>query len=287
MTTVLDTRPPAAATTSAAPAHTARRVTLPGVLHSEWIKLRSVRSTTWSYIAAAAALLFFGSLAAAFTGGLLASPEDGGGPGGTDPTGIVLSGVPLVALIIGVLGVMVMTSEYATGTIRSTMTFVPRRLQVLGAKAVVLTAVTLPVMLVATVGTFLVGQALLGAGDAGTATAALGDDGVLRAVLGTAVYLTGITLIGLALGSLLRSTPAALSVLVALFFLIPGLGSFLLPASVRDDVLPYLPSNAGSAFTSVSPTPDLLSAGTGAVVFAAWILVPLVIAALRLVRRPV
>ena len=263
------------------------KVTMAGVLHSEWIKLRSVRSTAWSYLAAAGVLLFFGSLAAAFTGGLLASPEDGGGPGGTDPTGIVLSGVPLVALIIGVLGVMVMTSEYATGTIRSTMTFVPRRLQVLGAKAVVLAAVTLPVMLVATVGTFLLGQALLGAGDAGTATAALSDDGVLRAVLGSAVYLTGITLVGLALGSLLRSTPAALSVLVALFFLLPGLGSFLLPASVRDDVLPYLPSNAGSAFTSVNPTPDLLNASTGAAVFAAWILVPLALAAVRLARRPV
>ena len=287
MTTVLDTPDPAAASSSSARAHAAGRVTLPGVLHSEWIKLRSVRSTAWSYVAAAGVLLFFGSLAAAFTGGLLASPEDGGGPGGTDPTAIALSGVPLVALLIGVLGVMVMTSEYATGTIRSTMTFVPRRLQVLGAKAVVLTAVTLPVMLVTTVATFLLGQALLGAGDAGTATAALSDDGVLRAVLGSAVYLTGITLVGLALGSLLRSTPAALSVLVALFFLLPGLGSFLLPASVRDDVLPYLPSNAGSAFTSVDPSPDLLSAGTGAAVFAAWVLVPLVIAAVRLARRPV
>ena len=140
MTTVLDTRPPTTASTAPAPAHTTRRVTLPGVLHSEWIKLRSVRSTTWSYIAAAAVLLLFGSLAAAFTGGLLASPDDGGGPGGTDPTSIVLSGVPLVALIIGVLGVMVMTSEYATGTIRSTMTFVPHRLHVLGSKPVVLTA---------------------------------------------------------------------------------------------------------------------------------------------------
>ena len=99
-----------------------------------------------------------------------------------------------------------MTSEYATGTIRSTMTFVPRRLLVLTAKALVLAAVTLPVMLVATLPTFAVGQALLGAGDAGTATASLGDDGVLRAVLSTAAYLAGIALMGLAFGALLRST---------------------------------------------------------------------------------
>ena len=257
-----------------------RSVTLAGVLHSEWIKLRSVRSTAWSYVAAAGTLLFFGCIAAAFTGGLLSAAEEGPDEaGGSDPTGTVLSGVPLVALIIGVLGVIAMTSEYATGTIRSTMTFVPQRLKVLSAKALVLAAVTLPVMIVATLATFLIGQALLGAGDAGTATASLGDAGVLRALLGTALYLAGIALMGLAFGSLLRSTPAALSVLFALIF--------LLPASLRDDVLPHLPSNAGSAFTSVTPTPDLLPAWEGAAVFAAWVIVPLVIAAVRLVRRPV
>ncbi len=70
-------------------------------------------------------------------------------------------------------------------------------------------------------------------------------------------------------------------------FLLPGLGSFLLPASLRDDVLPHLPSNAGSSFTSVTPTPDLLPAWEGALVFAAWVVVPLAIAAVRLVRRSV
>lgn len=263
------------------------RVSTAGVLHSEWIKLRSVRSTAWSYAAAAGTLLFFGSIAAAFSGGLLAATEEGAGPEGTDPTGIALSGVPLVALIIGVLGVIAMTSEYATGTIRTTMTFVPQRIKVLGAKGIVLVAVTLPVMVVATLTTFFVGQALLGAGDAGTATASLSDDGVLRAVLGTAVYLAGIALMGLAFGSLLRSTPAALSALFALIFLLPGLGSFLLPASVRDDVLPHLPSNAGSAFTSVTPTPDLLPAWEGAAIFAAWVFIPLALAAIRLARRAV
>ena len=284
MTTHTSTPAAAYATTNKRPL----KVTMAGVLHSEWIKLRSVRSTAWSYVAAAGTLLFFGSIAAAFTGGLLASTEEApDGPGGSDPTATVLSGVPLMALIIGVLGVIAMTSEYATGTIRSTMTFVPQRLKVLGAKAIVLVAVTLPVMVVATLATFFVGQALLSAGDAGTATASLGDDGVLRAVLGTAVYLAGIALMGLAFGSLLRSTPAALSALFALIFLLPGLGSFLLPASVRDDVLPHLPSNAGSSFTSVTPTPDLLPAGEGVAVFAAWVLIPLAIAAVRLVRRAV
>ncbi len=270
-----------------ADASASMKVTTAGVLRSEWVKLRSVRSTAWSYVAAAGTLLFFGSIAAAFTGGLLASPDEDGGPGFTDPTGTVLSGVPLVALLVGVLGVIAITSEYATGTIRSTMTFVPQRTRVLLGKAAVLVGVTLPVMLLATMATFVIGQALLGAGDGGTATASLDDDGVLRAVLSTAVYLTGITLMGLAFGTLLRSTPAALSALFALIFLLPGLGSFLLPASIRDDVLPHLPSNAGSSFTSVTPAPDLLPAWEGALVFAFWVLAPLLLAALQLRRRSV
>jgi ABC-type transport system involved in multi-copper enzyme maturation permease subunit len=268
---------------------TRRPVSFSGVLRSEWVKLRSVRSSTMTLLAAAATLLFMGAIAAAFTGGLLAEPPDpgDGGPGGGDPTSTSLAGMLFVPLIIGILGVMSITSEYATGTIRSTMTFVPKRLPVLWAKTAVLVAVTLPVMVVAAVTTFSIGQLLLGAGDAATATASLGDPGVLRAVLGSAVYLTGVTLIGLAFGALLRATPAALSALFALVFLVPGLGGFLLPASVRDNVLLYLPSNAASSFTSVAPGPELLSPGAGAAVFAAWVGVPLLAAAVALKRRPV
>ena len=263
-----------------------RGVTFTGVLHSEWIKLRSVRSTFTTYAAAVGLLLFFGTLAAAFTGGLLASP-DGDGPPAGDPTLTVLGGSLLVALVMGTLGVIAMTSEYANGTVRSTMAFVPRRVPVLLAKAIVLAAVTLPVMLVASFGTFLVGQAVLAAGDPATATAALGDSGVLRAVVGTAAYLTGVTVGGLAVGAILRTTPAALSVLFALLFLVPGLGQVLLPASIGEDVLPYLPSNASSAFTSVSPSPDVLGTAAGTAVFAAWLVAPLLVAAVTLVRRPV
>lgn len=266
-----------------------RKVTASGVLGSEWVKLRSVRSSMMTLVAAAVTLLFVGAAAAAFNGGLLAEPPDpgDGGPGGGDPTSTVLAGALLVPLIIGILGVMNITSEYATGTIRSTMTFVPKRLPVLWSKAAVLTAVTLPIMVVATLATFLLGQFVLGAGDAATQTAALGDPGVLRAVLGTAVYFTGVALIGLAFGTLLRATPAALSALFALVFLVPGLGGFLLPVSVQDNVLLYLPSNAASSFTSVAPGPELLGTGTGAAVFAAWVVVPLVAAAVALKRRSV
>ena len=254
-----------------------------GVLRSEWVKLLSVRSSTTTLAAAGAVMVVVGLIFAGILGGVLSSGE---GPDDlTDPTAAALSGTLLAQLIIGVLGVLAITSEYATGLIRTTLTVVPNRLSVLGAKAAVVTAATFPVMLASSLVAFLAGQALIGSGD--VATASLGDAGVLRAVIGTAGYLTGIALLGLAAGTLLRSTAAAISTLVAAVFLLPGLGAVLLPASWRDNVLPYLPSNAGTAFTSVTPSSELLSPGAGLAVFLAWVLVPLALAAVALHRRGV
>ena len=118
----------------------------------------------------------------------------------------------------------------------------------------------------------------------GTA-ASLGNPGVLRAVIGTAAYLTGIAVLGLAIGTLLRATAAAISTLVALVLLLPGLGALLLPASWKDNVLQYLPTNAGSSFTDVQTSAGQLSTGAGAAVFAAWVLIPLAFAAMALKRR--
>lgn len=285
-TTVAPTTTPGAhpTPTPAAPGRPRRAsasVPASGVVRSEWIKLRSVRSSTTTLLAAGGVMVLIGAMAAASNSGLLASPPDGDEG---DPTGIALTGSLLAPLVIGVLGVMTITSEHATGTIRSTMTFVPKRLPVLGAKVVVLTAVTLPVMVVSTLAAFLLGQLLLGAGDA--PTAAIGDTGVLRTVLGTGGYLTGVALMGLALGTLLRGTAVAISVLFGLVFLLPGLGGFLLPASSQDALL-YLPSNAADSFTRMAPDPGALSTTTGALVFAAWVVLPLLLAAVALVRRPV
>ena len=290
MATIL-TRPiaddaPAPPTTGVHRRRPDRPVTASGVLRSEWVKLRSLRSSTLTLLAASTSMLLIGALAAAFNSGLLggAAADGDGGPAGGDPTGTVLAGSLIAPLIIGVLGVMLITSEYATGTIRNTMTLVPKRLPVLWAKIAVLAAVTVPVMVITTVATFFTGQLLLGAGDA--ATAGIGDPGVLRAVLGTAGYLGGVALMGLAAGVLLRGTAAAVSALFALVFLLPGLGGLLLPADLQE-VLLYLPSNAASSFTSVAPGPDVLATGTGAAVFAAWVVVPLLLAAVALKRRAV
>lgn len=287
--TMLPTADSTSATDAAAPpavptgAQERTRVSFRGVLRAEAVKLRSVRSSTLTVLATCAAMLVVGLITAAIAGGLIADP--GGEEEVANIAGAPLSGTLLAQLVIGVLGVMVITSEYATGLIRSTFTAVPARLPVLWAKALVVIGATLPAVLVTLFGTFLAGQALIGTGD--VASASLGDDGVLRAIFGTGAYLTGVALIGLAIGTVLRATAAGISVLFGVIFLLPGLGGLLLPASWRNDVLQYLPSEAGSAFYSVTPNPDLLSSAAGAAVFAAWVLVPLAVAAVILKRRPV
>ena len=197
---------------------------------------------------------------------------------------MALAGVQVAQLIIGVLGVLAITSEYSTGTIRTTLTAVPSRLPVFWAKVAVVTIATFSVLALSALVAFFAGQALIASGDVDTAT--LGDPGVLRAVIGAAAFLTGTALLGLALGGLLRSTAGAISTLFGIIFVLPGLGFILLPESAREDLMKYLPTMAGNSFTSVAPDTSQLSPGMGAVVFGAWILVPLLGAAVAFVRRP-
>ncbi|PRY46121.1 ABC transporter permease [Umezawaea tangerina] len=256
------------------------RLRFTGVLRSEWVKLRSVRSSAMTLLGAAVAMLSAGLVFAS------TRTSGGNGPGPrdlVDPTAISLAGVNIAQLIIGVLGVMIVSSEYSTGMIRSTLTGVPSRLPVLAAKVSVVIGTVFPAMLLTALTAFLGGQAIMGGAD--LPTAALGDPGVLKAVIGSAAALTGIAVIGVALGSILRSTAGALSTLFGLVFLAPGLGQLLLPTSWRDDVLKFLPSNAGGSFTSVVPPADGLGTTAGVLVFAAWVVVPLIAAAVLLRGR--
>jgi ABC-type transport system involved in multi-copper enzyme maturation permease subunit len=263
-------------------------VTQRRVIRSEWIKLRSVRS--WIIMVGAAAVLMvaFGALAASVASGAVTPARGGGGGGGgrgpfasVDPTAISLAGVTLAQLIIGILGVLIISNEYANGMIRNTFAAVPRRLPVLWAKVIVLAGSLAVLMVIASVVAFLVGQLILGDGKNTT----LAADGVLRAVLGSGLYLAGIGVFGIAIGAMLRNTAGAIAVVVAALLIIPGLASLVLPTSWSDNVLPYLPSNSGTAFTSVNGSDTLLAAGAGALVFVAWLVVLLAGAALLVRRR--
>lgn len=262
------------------------RVTFPRVLRSEWFKFASLRSSWITLAAAVVVLIGFGVLAALVSSGDVTAtgPNGEAGPGtgsSTDPTSLSLSGAMLAQIILGILGVLLVSGEYSSGMIRATLAAVPRRLPMLWAKALVIGLVSLVASTVAVLVSFLISQQILGDG----ANASLSDTGVLRSVLGTGGYLTAVALLGVALGALLRHAAGAIGALFALLLLAPALLGAILPSSWEDAILPYMPSNAASSFTSVVQPEGMLSAGAGAAVLAAWVIALLAAAAVLLRRR--
>ena len=196
-----------------------------------------------------------------------------------DPTAVSLTGVQLAQLAIGVLGVLLVAGEYATGTIRVSLAAVPRRLPVLWGKAIVFALTTLVLCLPATLAAFLVGQSIL---SAERLDISLSHPGVPRAVLGSALLLSAVGLLGLGLGALLRS--AAVAGLFGLLFG-PQLLAGLLPAAWSDRLYPYLPVPAGAAVANVRPDPAALAPWTGFGLFCLYTAVVLALAAWQLRRR--
>jgi ABC-2 type transport system permease protein len=256
-----------------------QRVTQARVVRSEWTKLRSQPSTVWSLLTALALIVGFGALYCVLR--VTRPPTDPAAVASFDPTAVSLTGVQLAQLAIGVLGVLLVAGEYATGTIRVSLAAVPRRLPVLWGKAIVFALTTLVLCLPAIVGAFLVGQSILSAERLDTS---LSQPGVARAVLGSALFLSAVGLLGLGLGALLRSTAGAVAALFGLLFG-PQLLTGLLPAAWSDRLYPYLPVPAGAAVANVRPDPAALAPWTGFGLFCLYTAVVLVLAAWQLRRR--
>ena len=259
--TTTDTAPTRTTTTNGDHTPT-RRVSRWNVIRGEWIKFWSVRSTKFTLLAAGVVTVVFGMIFSA-----LADSSEAAGPAAllTDPIELALAGMSLSEMIVGVLGVLLVAGEYSTGLIRTTFAAVGRRTKLLWAKAAVLGASVFAMAAVAVTAAVVLGQAVY-AGD--LATVPLTD--ALDVIVGSVVYLTGIGLIGLALGFLLRSTAAGIATLVGGVFIGPNLLN-LLPDSITDVFMKYLPSEAGSAMMTQVSDPDLLSRGAGYVVFIAWV----------------
>jgi hypothetical protein len=262
------------------PASSHKKVTQARVLLSEWTKIRSLRSTIFSLLAA---IVFIVGLAVLVPMVTVSHwpPRDPREALGFDPTTRTLSGIFLAQLAIGVLGVLLITGEYATGMIRATFAAVPARLPVLWAKAAVFAAVTLVLMVPTVLGAFLIGQSILTSKHLQTN---LSNPGVLRAVIGAALFLTVVGLLGIGLGALLRNTAGGISTLFGLLFVLPIIVRFL-PSSWSDPINKYLPSNAGEAITHVHPDPTLLAPWTGFGLFCGYAVVVFIAAAITLRRR--
>jgi ABC-type transport system involved in multi-copper enzyme maturation permease subunit len=256
-----------------------QRVTQRRVLRSEWTKLRSLPSTAWSLLAAVVLIVGFGALYCLVR---VTRPPRGPAAAAFDPAAVSLSGVQLAQLAIGVLGVLLITGEYATGSIRTSFAAVPERLPVLWGKAIAFALTTLVLSVPAVFAAFLVGQSILSAEHLDTT---LSDPGAARAVLGSAVYLAAVGLLGLGLGAALRNTAGAISALFGLLFGLQIVVGFL-PSTWSDHVYKYLPAPAGTAITTVHPDPTaLLAPWAGLGVFCLYVAGLLGLAAWRLRRR--
>jgi ABC-type transport system involved in multi-copper enzyme maturation permease subunit len=233
------------APTPAAPALTGQvprlKVTQARVIRSEWTKFISLRSTLYTLLTAVVLMIGIGAIFSAVT----ASQYHTFGAAqraSFNPIMTSLNGTIFAVVAFGVLGVLVMSGEYGTGMIRSSLTAVPRRLPVLWGKLAVFAGTIFTVSLVASFISFYLGQALLSSHHLNVA---ITGPGALRSVIGAALYVTVAGLLGVALGALFRNTAAGISTFAAVFFVIPPLAT-LLPASVGNHVTPYLPSNAGN-----------------------------------------
>lgn len=218
---------------------------LGGVLGSEWTKLTTVRSTVWTLLVTAVVGVGLGAIvtsaqASRWSHRSLATRLT------FDPTRSSLAGLLFAQLAIGVLGILVVSAEYSSGTIRSTFAASPRRLLVLVAKVVLFGAVTFVVGEVVSFVAFVVGQDIL---SGRTPTASLSDPGVLRAVVSGGLYLLALGFLALGLATVIRHTAAAISTFVGALFILPIIAD-VLPSPFSTDVGRFLPANIGTVMLS-------------------------------------
>jgi ABC-2 type transport system permease protein len=286
-------------------AQTPGRAGLGRAMAAEWTKLWSVRSTIWTLVATVVAVVGLCVLGTATV-----SPSEII----DDPTRRSLIGIFLGQLIFGVLGVLVISAEYGTGTIRATLSALPRRPVVLTAKVLVFGAVAVVVSEVLSFSAFAVGQAILSAKHAvgtsavaglrakqlgvkiphsfqgllSTGSASLGQAGVLRAVVGAGLYLAVLGLLALGLGTIIRHTAGAISAFVGVVLVLPLIVEAL-PTSISHAVARYLPSNIGLVMFSTNGLPDRIgpafSPWTGFAILVLYTMVILGIGCWVLVRR--
>jgi ABC-2 type transport system permease protein len=257
-----------------------RAATFMDVIRSEWTKARTVPSTVWTLVVAVVLGVGLGALISAVAAHHYsqASPSV---RAVWDPTSISGAGLSLAQLAIGVLGILVITSEYSTREISTSLAAVPRRSRFLAAKAAVVVGMTFLVTEITAFAAFFVGQALI-AGHAPTAS--LGDPHVARALIGCGLYGALIVLLGLSLGTMLRSAAGAIAVLVAVMFVLPGVAAAL-PSSIEHTVEKYWPTQAGQQVTQVVRVTHSLPPWAGFGVFSVVVAVAISAAFLVLGRR--
>jgi ABC-type transport system involved in multi-copper enzyme maturation permease subunit len=259
------------------------RVSQWGVIRSEWLKFWSLRSSIYSLVISVVGMIGLDCLFA-YAAVNRYQHELSVHPGQAlqfQAADTAMRGYLLVQLVVGVLGVLVVSGEYGTGMIRSSLAAAPKRLPVLWGKAITLSVIVFVMITISSFIAYFVVQPILNTQGLGYA---LNSPGMIRALFGVGLYATGIGLLGIGLGWILRHTAGAIATLFGLILILPTVGE-LLPDTWQPHILPYLPSNAGEQLASAGPDPTGLAPWTGFGVLCIWIAVIVVTGALLLRRR--
>ena len=260
------------------------------VLNAEFIKFRTLLSTLILLGATAAVLVGFGALSAWGTGQFSrAAATDPGAAaafaaqGSELALGAPTSGIPFAQLILGSLGVLLMSSEFTTGMARSTFAAVPRRTPAFVAKLLV---VVVTAFVLTAVSVYLAGLVSLPILDSYDLPLDLASSQSVKLLLVNSIYVAAVAAIGMALGALLRNSAGGIMSLVGLFFVLPIVFQ-LIPGDFFEEARKYLPGNTVQAMTAAEHLPDTLEAWQAALVLGAWVLIPVVLAGVLLKKRDI
>jgi ABC-type transport system involved in multi-copper enzyme maturation permease subunit len=254
------------------------------IVRSEWTKMWSVRSTVWTLLATAIVTIALSVVGAAQASSHWTSMS-AASQAVFDPTSVSLQGVIYSQLVIGVLGILLITSEYATGTSMVTFAAVPARGKVLAAKTLVLVVVAGILGESLSFAAFFAGQMLL---KAPAPHATLGQPGVLRAVVGGGAIFMILGLFALGLGMIIRHTAGAITAYVIALLVINTIVGALPPAT-QDTLGKVLPAQIAITMTTVTAPLDHpeFAPWTGLALLAIYAAVALAAGALLLRRRDV
>jgi ABC-2 type transport system permease protein len=251
-----------------------------GLLRSEWTKLRTVRSTTWALGSTA----FIGIAVSAIVAGVTRAhwvTESAAARAAFDPVEVSLVGAYLGgSLVLGILGILVTSSEYASGTIRATLAAEPRRPMVLAAKVLVFTAVSLIIAEVTSFASFLLAQAIL---TSPARHATLSSPGALRAVAGVGLFLCVSGLLALGIAAVVRYTAGAISTYVFVQLVLPIILEAF-PSSLQHQIDRFLPAEIGSVMINDS-APGAFGPWAGFFVLCGYAVAVLALGTVCLVRR--
>ncbi|AXJ09303.1 ABC transporter permease [Arthrobacter sp. PM3] len=260
------------------------------VLNSEFIKFRTLLSTLILLGSTVAVMVGFGALSAWGTGqfseAAASDPQAAAqfaAQGGDLAVGVPTSGIAFAQLILGSLGVLLMSSEFTTGMARSTFAAVPKRIPAFAAKLVVVGVTSFVITAASTLAAGFVSVPILDNYGLGLD---MGSSQSVKLLIVNSIYVAAVAAIGMALGTLIRNSAGGIMSLVGLFFVAP-IAFQLIPGDFFVEARKYLPGNTVEPLTAVEHVPNTLEAWQAGLVLGAWVVIPVVLAAVLLKKRDV